>query len=129
MVGKKREIVVYQHFSLFPPLFQKSPVAGKLKIWIVWYRFNHFPNKPWFLRVCSTSLLKTLWEKEKLLVTSNFSFSHSVFHPFRKLSAIFIEFEIVVCKLFQFEGVQNVSFGKGLRRCTVLYLQQQLYWL
>ena len=23
--------------------------------------------------------LKTLWEKEKLLVTSNFSFSHSVF--------------------------------------------------
>ena len=36
---------------------------------------NPFPNKPWFLRVCSTSLLKTLWEKEKLLVTSNFSFS------------------------------------------------------
>ena len=31
---------------------------------------NPFPNKPWFLRVCSTSLLKTL-EKEKLLVTSN----------------------------------------------------------
>ena len=37
---------------------------------------NPFPNKPWFLRVCSISLLKTLWEKEKLLVTSNFSFSH-----------------------------------------------------
>ena len=37
-----------------------------------------FPNKPWFLRVCTQSLLKTLWEKEKLLVTSNFSFSHSV---------------------------------------------------
>ena len=44
--------------------------------------FNPFPNKPWFLRVCSTSLLKTLWEKEKLLVTSNFSFSHIVFYPF-----------------------------------------------
>ena len=43
---------------------------------------NPFPNKPWFLRVCSTSLLKTLWEKDKLLVTSNFSFSHSVFYPF-----------------------------------------------
>ena len=26
--------------------------------------FNPFPNKPWFLRVCSTILLKTLWEKE-----------------------------------------------------------------
>ena len=30
--------------------------------------FDPFPNKPWFLHVCSTSLLKTLWEKEKLLV-------------------------------------------------------------
>ena len=43
---------------------------------------NSFPYKPWFLFVCSTNLLKTLWEKEKLLVTSNFSFSHSVFYPF-----------------------------------------------
>ena len=36
---------------------------------------NHFPNKPLFLRVCNTSLLKTLWEKEKSLVTilDNFS--------------------------------------------------------
>ena len=34
--------------------------------------FNPFPNKPWFLRVCCTSLLKIPWEKEKLLVTSNF---------------------------------------------------------
>ena len=42
---------------------------------------NLFPNKPCFLGVCSTSLFKTLWEKEKLLVTSNFSFFHSVFYP------------------------------------------------
>ena len=34
--------------------------------------FNPFPNKPWFLRVCSTSLLKTLLAKEKWLVTSIF---------------------------------------------------------
>ena len=63
--------------------------------------YNPFPNKPWFLRVCSTSLLKTLWEKETLLVTSNISFSHSVFfHPLRELLAIFFKSEIVVCKLF-----------------------------
>ena len=61
-----------------------------------------FPNKPWFLRVCSTGLLKTLWEKKKLLVTSNFFFSHSVFYPFEEHSAIFIKSEIVVCKPFQF---------------------------
>ena len=66
---------------------------------------NPFPNKPWFLRVFPVSLLKTLREKEKLLVTSNFSFSHSVFYPFREVSAIFIKFIIVVCKLFEFGRV------------------------
>ena len=64
--------------------------------------FSPFPNKPWCLPVCSTSLLKTLWEKKKLLVMSNFSFSPNVFYPFGNLSAIFIKFETVVCKLFQF---------------------------
>ena len=64
--------------------------------------FNPFPNKPWFLRVCSTSLLKTMWKKEKLLVTSNFSFSHTVFYQFVELSTILITFEIIVCKLFEF---------------------------
>ena len=66
---------------------------------------NPFPNKPWFLRVCSTRLLKTLREKEKLLVTSNFSFSHSVFYPFGEHSATFIKFENVVCKVFEFGRV------------------------
>ena len=65
---------------------------------------NPFPKKPWFLRVCSTSLLKTQWEKENLLVTSNFSFFHSFFYPFRKTSTIFINFKIVVCELFQLES-------------------------
>ena len=78
--------------------------------------FNSFPNKPWFSRVCSKSVLKTLFEKEKLLVTSNFSFSNSVFYPFGKLFAIFIKFEIVVCKLFQYGSASNLSFGKGLNR-------------
>ena len=75
---------------------------------------NPFPNKPWFLRACSTSLLKTRWEKEKLLTTSNFSFSHSVFYLLWELSAFFIKFEIVVCKLFEFGTVWNLLFGKGL---------------
>ena len=78
-------------------------------------RVNPFQNKPWFFRVCSKSLLKTLWEeKEKLLVTSNFSFSHSVFYPIGELSAVFTKFKIVVCKLFRIGRVLNLSFGKGL---------------
>ena len=35
-----------------------------------------FQTSPCVLRVCSTSLLKTLWEKEKLLFTNYSSFSH-----------------------------------------------------
>ena len=90
------------------------------------YKINPFPNKPWFSCVWYTSLLKTLWEKDKLLVTSNFSFFHSVFYhsvfyPLGKLSSIVIKFKIVLCKLFQFGRVQNLLFGKGLN-----YSVQQL---
>ena len=62
------------------------------------YSHKSFP-KPLFICVCSKSLLKTLWEKEKFLVTSNFSFFHSVFYPFGELFAIFIKRKILVFKL------------------------------
>ena len=31
--------------------------------WVGCIGVNPFPNEPWFLRVCSMSLLKTMWEK------------------------------------------------------------------
>ena len=66
--------------------------------------------------VSAVQILKTLWKKEKLLVVNNFSFTHSVFlHIWRTLS-FFFKFEIVVCKLFQFGRVQNLSFGKQLKQ-------------
>ena len=52
-----------------------------------------------FLCVCCTNLLKTRWEKEKLLVTSNYSFPHSVFDLFRVFSAILIRFSNNSCRL------------------------------
>ena len=70
--------------------------------WLVVLGFNPFPYNDTFWRPWETSLLKTLWEKEKLLVRSNLSFTHSLFSPFRELSAIFIKFKIVICRLFQF---------------------------
>ena len=57
---------------------------------------------------------ETLWEKEKLLISSNFSSSHSVFYPLEQLSAIFLESKIFVCLLFHFGTVQNLLFRKGL---------------
>ena len=38
-----------------------------------------------FWRINNRQLLKTLWEKEKLLITINFSFSHNVFNSIRYL--------------------------------------------
>ena len=76
------------------------------------YEINPFPNKPWFLRVCSTGLLKTLSEKEELLVTSNFSFSHSVSYPYEELSFIFIKFKTVGCKLFKFGSLKYVVWER-----------------
>ena len=39
-----------------------------------------FPNKPLFLHAIGTNRLKTPLEKEKSLITNNFSFSDSVFY-------------------------------------------------
>ena len=88
-------------FLLFPQYF--LPLS-KTEITLL-ATFNPFPHNNTFWRPWETSLLKTLREKEKLLVTSNFSFSRSVFYLFGWMSSIFIKFEIVVCKLFQFGRV------------------------
>ena len=53
--------------------------------------------------------------KKEIARKSNFSFSKCVFYQFGKLSAIFIKFEIVVCKLSKFARVFNLSFWKRLR--------------
>ena len=79
-----------------------GPALQVTNFTLVYYPFQ---NKPGILHVCSSSLLETLWEKEKLLVMSNFFFSHSVLYSFGELSATFIKFEIVVCKVFQFGRV------------------------
>ena len=109
-VATESSVVEWQSIQLFPKIFvwicehvstnnkMNWKLTGVSISFVYWRTTIPFPNKPWFLRVCSTSLLKTQWEKEKLLVTSNFSFSHSVFY-------IFIEFKVVVCKAFKFERV------------------------
>ena len=74
-------------------------------------------TNPGFYMSALKSLLKTLWEKEKSLVMSNFSFTHSVFYTFGELSTIFTKFQncrLQSLSIFQFGRVQNLSFGKVL---------------
>ena len=86
---------------------------------------NPFPNKPWFLRVYSVSLLKTPWENGQLFVTSNFSFCNSVFYPFREFCAIFIKFKIVVCKLGVWKSQNRVVWEMvlNLKKMIECYLK------
>ena len=53
------------------------------------------------------SLWKTLWEKEKMLVTSIFSFSQNVFYPVKDRYHYLNYINFVVCKCFQFGHIQN----------------------
>ena len=86
------------NFSGGGATIRRALLLGEIRY--VYDHFYPFSNTPWFLCVCSASLLKTLWEKEKLLVTSYFSFSHSAFYLFGELASTFIKSEIVVRKLF-----------------------------
>ena len=90
--GKKNSIIRYTGY----PRYNWNIIESGI---------NPFPNNDSFWRPWETSLLKTRWAKEKLLVMSNFSFTHSVFYPFQELSGIFIKFKIVICRLFQFGPV------------------------
>ena len=72
--------------------FKKWPLQGHYPVVYYFWKLTLSQTSPGFLRVCCTHLLKTLCEKEKLLVTMDFSFSYSVFYPFEKLSVIFTKF-------------------------------------
>ena len=52
--------------NTFDPLFWNISHLLTVKV------FNPLPNNPLLLRVCSANLLKTLWEKGKLLVPNCF---------------------------------------------------------
>ena len=67
-----------------------------------------FPNKSVFLHVCSISLLKTLSDKEKLLVTSNFSFSN-IFYPFVTV------FQMTNFRLYQTERSLQTTISSLLK--------------
>ena len=69
------------HFSQYHQKVNKKQDTQNVTSWLRnTQTLNPFPNKILFLRVCSTSPLKTLWEKGKLLVMRNSSFSRSVFY-------------------------------------------------
>ena len=88
MCSYKMSATLYDQLKQVCENHVKSNISAFLEYPLIWWyvcicqllmTLSPSPNEQWFLCVCSTSLLKTLWEKEKLLITSNFSFSYNVF--------------------------------------------------
>ena len=86
---EKGEITHYKQFLLFPQCLQKAYFPGASKGVIVWEWVNSLPQNPVFSLARQRGLFKTLWEKEKMLVTSIFSFFPNCFLPFPKQISIF----------------------------------------
>ena len=97
----KGEIARNEQFLLFPQRFLAFSRTSRhfpqiqncrlqpLSLWkrlklVVWEKVNPFQNKPWFYVSAVQVFWKRCGEKEKLLILSNFSFSHSVFNHMEK---------------------------------------------
>ena len=61
-----------------------------------------FPKQALFFTCMQYKSFENTVGKEEIALNE---LSHGVFYPFSELSAIFIKFEIVVCKLFHFRRV------------------------
>ena len=70
---------------------------------------NSFPNKLWFLHVCSTSLLKTLGEG-KIVHNEQFDLLPQCFLPIWRNFAILSSLELSSALLVQ---SKNCRLGKG----------------
>ena len=68
-----------------------------------------------FTRLQYKSFKNTVGKGEIALKEQFLLFPQCFFYPFGEVSAIFIKFKIVVCKVFQFGWVWNSSFGEGLK--------------
>ena len=138
----KGEIARNEQFLLFPQCFLpylrttchfyqiSNCRLQNLSIWtslkfVVWERVNPYQNKALaFMYLQYTSFDNTVEKGEivNLFVTSKFSFFH-VFYPFGELSIIFIKFEFVVCKVFRFGKVSNLSFWKGITIVIFIFVE------
>ena len=69
--------------------------------------FNSLQHNPYFYWPMERSLLKTLWEKENMVVTSIFLFSHNVFYLSQKIFYFSVN---LICRLQMSSIWTSLSF-------------------
>ena len=95
-IVRKGEITCYKQLLLFSQCFPLLYIFSASKCGIM----------RWFLRVCSTSLLKMLGKRRNC----NFSFSYSVVYPLREFSDIFVKLSIA--NSFSWKSLKCVAWGR-----------------
>ena len=117
----KGEIARNEQFLLFPLCFQKACFPGASKGVNVWQWVNSkvFTTQPRLLAnlAYGGSLLKTFWEKKKMLLTNIFSFFPQCFLPFPKRISIFdTHLSCLNANALNFDWSNILSFGKELKK-------------
>ena len=93
---------------------QTLSICKSLKF-VVWERINPFRHNDTFWRLWERSLLKTLWEKEKLLLEAISPFP-TMFSTLSKTEIInFLTFNLSSANAFNLDSSKILSFGKELR--------------
>ena len=114
--------------NLWPDPFASFVLVCMLCIYFLWFEkkkngkkicFNPFPNKPWFLLVCNTSLLKTQGKGE-IARNEQFLLFPQCFLP---IWMDFLPFssnlKLLCANSFSLEESKNLSFGKGLSKPVI----------
>ena len=77
------------------------------------FRFLPFPKQA-LCFTCQYKSFENMVGKGEIACNEQFLLYPSVFYPFGELSAIFIKYKFVVCKLFHFGRVLSLSIGNWL---------------
>ena len=110
MVGEKTKLSTSM-FSLAHSAFKGLSQKGLLTLYSI---DTHFDASALIL-THQQQLLKTLWEREKLLVMSNFSFFHNVFNSYRIIVYPFVHvFDIISFFAAELEEPKIGIWGRGL---------------
>ena len=92
-----------QAISLLPTMFSKASPRGRLTLYHTILTFNNIEKE---------EFRKTLLEKEKMLVTSIFSFSQNVFYPSLNKFQFFHSHFFSSANAFNLDQFKVLSFGK-----------------
>ena len=89
---------------------------GQVQNFVLCYRVDPLSHYDTFWRVWKKNLFKTLREKEKMLVTSIFSFSHNVLYSIKTEIIIYNIFILSSAIAFNLDKVKFLSSGNGLSK-------------